>query len=119
MTKASLTRRPLIAASLFTDPLVRRFFEDDVFSPRGFLASRNETLGEENWLPAVDVRETDESFVFTAELAGLDKKDVNITIEDKVLTIAGERTFEGKEENQNYFNKISVKTTQGVTKRVT
>lgn len=103
MTKTSLThRRPRLAASLFSDPLVRRFFEDDVFSPRGFLASRNEALGNDNWLPAVDIRETDEQFVFTAELPGLAKDDVTITIEDKVLTIAGERSFEAKEENDNF-----------------
>lgn len=102
MIKASLTRRPFLAASLFTDPLMRRFFEDDVFSPKGFLASRNEALGEDSWLPAVDVRETDEQFVFTAELAGLSKDEVAITIEEKVLTIAGERALEGTEENQNF-----------------
>jgi HSP20 family protein len=102
MTKTTLTRRPLLAASLFTDPLVRRFFENDVFSPQGFLASRNEALGEDSWLPAVDIRETDEHFIFTAELAGLSKDDVAISIEEKVLTIAGERALEGKEENQNF-----------------
>jgi len=103
MTK-SLTRRPrtLFAGPLFSDPLVRRFFEDDVFSPGSFLARRNEALDKNSWLPAVDVRETEEDFVFTAELPGLDKKDVDITIEDKVLTIAGERAFEGKEDNPNY-----------------
>jgi HSP20 family protein len=92
----------LYAASLFTDPLVRRFFEDDAFSPRGFLASRNEALGEDAWLPPVDVRETDGEFIFTAELPGLAKEDVNITLEEKVLTISGERMLEGKEDNENY-----------------
>jgi HSP20 family protein len=104
MTKTSLTRRPgsLFTSPLFSDPLVRRFFEDDVFSPRNFLARRNEALGENAWLPAVDVRETDNEFVFVAELPGLAKDDVSIEIEDKVLTISGERSFEGKEDNPNY-----------------
>jgi HSP20 family protein len=102
MTKASLTRRPLFATSLFTEPLIRRFFEDDVFSPRGFLATRNEALDENSWLPAVDIRETDDEFIFTAELPGLDKKAVNISLEDKILTISGERSLEHKEENQNF-----------------
>lgn len=101
MTK-SLTRRPLFTSSLLSDPLVRRFFEDDVFSPRNFLASRNESLGNDAWLPAVDIRETDGEFIFNAELPGLEKEDVTITIEEKVLTIAGERSLEGKEDNENY-----------------
>jgi HSP20 family protein len=99
MTKAYLTRRP---ATLLTDPLFRRFFEGDVFNPESLLGRGNENIGEGTWLPAVDVRETADEFVFVAELPGLTKKDVNITLEDKVLTISGERSFEGKEENQNY-----------------
>lgn len=51
---------------------------------------------EANWAPAVDVFETDEgALVVNAELPGVDAKDVNITLEDGVLTIAGERKFEG------------------------
>ena len=99
MTKALLTRRP---GPLFSDQLFRRFFEDDSVNPQSLLSRWNESLGEDSWLPAVDVRESDDQFVFTAELPGLGKKDVSITIENKVLTVSGERTFEGKKENQNY-----------------
>ena len=97
--KKYLTRRP---AALFSDPFFRRFFDDDIFAPANLVARWNEGLGENNWVPAVDVRETDEEFLFTAELPGLAKENVQITIEDKVLTISGERKLEGKEENQNY-----------------
>jgi HSP20 family protein len=54
----------------------------------------SEDVANRGFLPAVDIRETPEQLVIVAELPGLDKKDVNITIENQVLTIAGERQFE-------------------------
>jgi HSP20 family protein len=99
MTKAILRRRP---RTMLGDPLFRRFFDDDVFNPQNLLTRWNETLGEEAWLPAVDIREDDDKFVFTAELPGLTREQVDITIEEKVLTISGERNFESKEDNKNY-----------------
>jgi len=53
------------------------------------------------WLPAVDIRETDEALLVEAELPGIDKKDVSVEVKDGVLTISGERKFEKdvKEEN--------------------
>ena len=53
-----------------------------------------EEVANRGFLPAVDIRETPEQLTIVTELPGLDKKDVNITIENQVLTIAGERTFE-------------------------
>ena len=95
MNKAYLTRRP---AAIFADPFFRsldQFFGDEP-------ARRSAQAG---WVPAVDVRETDESFVFTAELPGLSKDDVSITLEDNVLTLTGERRF-GQEETKNEFRRI-------------
>ena len=45
-----------------------------------------------SWVPAVDVYETDDhSLVVSAELPGIDRKDVSVALENGVLTIAGER----------------------------
>jgi HSP20 family protein len=52
------------------------------------------------WMPAVDIREEDDRFLLTADLPGVDRKDVEITVEDHVLTFKGERstlTDENKE----------------------
>ena len=50
--------------------------------------------GRRTWLPAVDIKETDDAFVVTADLPGLKKKDIDVSIEDNVLTISGERQFD-------------------------
>jgi HSP20 family protein len=52
--------------------------------------------------PAMDVAETEAGFTITAELPGLKKEDVKITIEDGVLSIAGEKKFETEQKEKNY-----------------
>jgi len=49
------------------------------------------------WSPAVDVRENEESFVVTAELPGLEPEHVDLSVENGVLSISGEKKdeFEG------------------------
>lgn len=63
------------------------------------------TEGEANstsvWAPPIDIRETDDSLALFAELPGMKKKDVEISVENNVVTISGERQFE-KETHENY-----------------
>jgi HSP20 family protein len=47
-----------------------------------------------NLLPSIDVTETDKEIVITAELPGLERKDVDVTLEDNILTIRGEKRIE-------------------------
>ncbi len=54
------------------------------------------------WMPAVDVLETKDGLQITAELPGIDPKDVDVTIENGVLTIRGERNFEKAAEGETY-----------------
>ncbi len=49
------------------------------------------------WSPAVDVRESDNDFIVTAELPGLAKDTVDITIENGVLSLSGEKKEEREE----------------------
>ncbi len=62
-----------------------------------------ETTGA--WVPAVDIREDDDAFHVVAELPGLSKKEVEVSIEDNVLSLRGERTFENKD-SQNSYRRI-------------
>lgn len=54
------------------------------------------------WTPSVDIFENKDQVVLEAELPGMKPEDVNISIENNVLTIQGERKFEKKEERDNY-----------------
>ncbi|HXO22592.1 MAG TPA: Hsp20/alpha crystallin family protein [Thermoanaerobaculia bacterium] len=54
------------------------------------------------WSPMVDILETDDAYEFKAELPGVAKDDVEITVENNVLTLKGERKFEKEDSKENY-----------------
>jgi HSP20 family protein len=54
------------------------------------------------WNPSVDIFENKDQIVLEAELPGMKPEDVNISIENNVLTIHGERRFEKKDESDNF-----------------
>jgi HSP20 family protein len=66
------------------------------------------TRGEErdivasSWTPSVDIYETENEVVLTAEVPGIEEKDIEIKVEDNTLTIKGERKFEKETHEENY-----------------
>jgi HSP20 family protein len=54
-------------------------------------------------IPAVDVGETDKAYEITAELPGIDEKNVEVKLADGVLTIKGEKTDEKAEKKKDYY----------------
>ena len=58
---------------------------------------------QESWLPAVDVFDKQDAVVLKAELAGMDPDDIEIEVEDNVLTIKGERKFEETVDEERYY----------------
>jgi len=67
-----------------------------------FRGGEYDTGAVQNWLPAVDVMEQDNAFIIKAELPGVDKKDVKITVQNDVLTIKGEKKQESEKKGENY-----------------
>ena len=53
-------------------------------------------------VPSMDVAETDKVIEITAELPGLEKKDVELNVTDNLLTIRGEKRSEREEKNKDY-----------------
>jgi HSP20 family protein len=53
------------------------------------------------WMPALDVYETADKVVVSAELPGLDPNEVEVSVEDSTLTIRGQRHFEQETDEQN------------------
>lgn len=94
--------------------------ESDVWSPLSHLAvlqdEMNRVFGNprpaQGWLPAVDFYEDGEQLVLKAELPGMKKEDLDLSLHDGVLTLAGERkeekTFENAEvhRSERYLGKF-------------
>jgi HSP20 family protein len=58
--------------------------------------------GTGRWLPPMDLLETTEHYVLRADLPGLSDDDVNIRLQDNVLTVSGERTAEHEQQQEGY-----------------
>jgi HSP20 family protein len=52
--------------------------------------------------PKVDIAETDEEIQVSADLPGLDEKDITVTVDENLLTIQGEKKAEHEEQQKNY-----------------
>jgi HSP20 family protein len=76
---------------------IDRLFEDSV--GRG-QAARNE------WVPAVDIRETNQELTFAVELPGIKPEDVEVTAVDGILTIRGERNEERRDGDEGRYHLI-------------
>jgi HSP20 family protein len=77
------------------EPLFRLF---DTF----FTDAAGEDLGTRTWTPPVDIQETDEAYRLQAELPGMSKDNIQITIENNVLRLSGERKWEKDVKKESY-----------------
>ncbi|CAI4030813.1 Hsp20/alpha crystallin family protein [Nitrospira tepida] len=68
-------------------------------------ADGNEMMVRADWTPSVDISETDEEFQIKAELPGVKKEDVKVTLENGILTLQGERKQE-REDKDLKFHRI-------------
>ncbi len=74
---------------------------------RLFSSNFSRSFGDEGiargvWTPNVDIFENKDEIVLEAELPGMNREDFELTIENNVLTLRGERRFEKKNEADNY-----------------
>lgn len=63
---------------------------------------RSDEAATSDWLPAVDIKEEDDAFVIHADVPGVDPKDIDVQMENGVLTIRGERKWDKEEEKEGY-----------------
>jgi HSP20 family protein len=78
---------------------LNRLFEES------YAPTRREELGLGSFMPAVDVYEDEHAITLKMEIPGIDEKDVDVRIENNVLTVHGERKLE-KEEKQENFQRV-------------
>ncbi len=65
----------------------------------------DEEMRLNNWHPAVDIYDQDDKVVIKAELPGVDKKDINVDLKDRVLTLRGERSHESEVKEEKFYRK--------------
>ena len=75
---------------------------DELFHNRLASVLGGEGLESAAWSPVVDIEETDKNYMIRAELPGLDKDKVKVSVEDGVLMLSGERNPERKVEGKTF-----------------
>jgi HSP20 family protein len=99
LMRALTTRRwgadvsPWHELETLSDPM-RRWLDHPAF---GASLVKSPLFSEADWFPAVELVEEDGEFVLTAELPGLSKDDVDLSVDDNVLTLKGEKKTEREE----------------------
>jgi HSP20 family protein len=91
----NVTRWNPTVAYLNREPF-SRFFENF------FNEAQGEEVSNRTWVPPVDIQETADGYRLQAELPGLTRDDINITLENNVLRLSGERKFERDAKKENF-----------------
>lgn len=66
------------------------------------MAPEGEGATQYEWSPSVDISETDKEYLLRAELPGVKKEDVKVTVDGGMITIEGERKQKMEEKNEKY-----------------
>ena len=87
----------------FGNRIGRWMHHPDLLERTGFAVSRAPfSTDATEWAPVVEVVESDGEYVLTAELPGMAKEDVTVSIDENVLTIKGEKKLEREEERERW-----------------
>jgi HSP20 family protein len=99
--RSPVTRSDSLSPVLSLHRQMNRLF-DDVF--RGFDDPR--LWGGRGGWPSVDVEETEKEYRVTAELPGLEERDVEVLLQDGLLTVHGEKKLETEARNRSYSERF-------------
>lgn len=98
-------RDPLYSFRSQMDRLFDDFFSD--FGPSRFLTPATRSfLGGGSW-PSIEVNETEDEYQVTAEIPGMEEKDVNLSLKDNVLAISGEKRVDNQNQQDDKSRRVS------------
>ena len=99
--------RDLVGFKSEMDNLFNRFFESELPLSRGILK-------EGQWAPRMDVSVDEKNITVQVEIPGCDAKDIDVSLDGRMLTIKGEKKDEKEEKDKNY---LRVERTHGIFSR--
>mgnify|MGYP001813267423 FL=1 len=84
--------------------LLEQFHNDlnHVFSSPRSRFLENGSISATDWVPAVDIKEEENRYLIHADIPGVDARDVDVSMDNSVLTIQGKRASEAEEEREGY-----------------
>jgi len=94
----SLHFEPIRRIGRLQDQINHLFRHGDLFPAE----ADESTAATSQWMPSVDIKDEGDKFVICADIPGVDPKDIDVSMENGILTIKGERKTEEKEESKGY-----------------
>lgn len=84
------------------EEMLDRYSRGAGFPRQGNDRETRDLMRKTDWSPAVDIAETPTAYIISAELPGIDRKDVKVTVNDGVLLIQGERHSEKEDKDRKH-----------------
>jgi len=91
--------------------MLARVYRDPMDTFRGFRGELDRVFNTNaagytdtatDWVPAVDIKEAKDAYEVVADVPGVEPKDIDVSLEDGVLTVKGERKTESKDESVGF-----------------
>jgi len=79
--------------------MLTQFFDEP------FFPLERQEISTKTWAPRVDIFDTKDAFIIKAELPGIDKNDIKVDVDGRLLTLRGERKTENEEKENAYYRK--------------
>jgi len=70
-----------------------------------FMTRKEKAMSKLGWMPSVDVSESENEYTIKADIPGMKKEDIKISLERNTMSISGERKEEVEEKNKNYVRR--------------
>jgi HSP20 family protein len=96
---ANITRWDPFSELVTLQDRMNQLFNQNVF---GFGDRPEQQLGFSNFVPPVEIYEDEHHITLQAEVPGVDEKDINLHVENNVLTMSGERKLETEKKRENF-----------------
>lgn len=81
---------------------MNRLFDDFFTDPFGSFGLQTANETDNAFYPRLDISESDQDYKVVAEVPGMSEKDINVTLNDNILTISGKKELEREEKNRQY-----------------
>lgn len=101
-----IIKRPLFSNLSELHQALDRLFEPSWMERSNWLSN----VVTSNWVPSIDVKDEPNQYVIRADIPGVDTKDIDVTLDNGILTIKGQKSTEKTEKNENF---VHVERSQG------
>lgn len=93
-----IKRPPLVSSLAELQQTINRLFDPTLMEQEDGLSN----LLNSDWIPTIDVKDSGSHYLITADIPGVDPKNIEVSMDNNILTIKGQKETKTREERKNY-----------------